>query len=279
MAILNWYVDSVLTQGQDYRGNQLLAKNISSKGYHAIIAEYVYVTPTDIQKILCALPGAWEAFHGKGIDLGGGVACISSTIAQKSSVENIICVEVTEEVVKLCQPIVKAEILGSNQHKVISCIGNFNKLELEPNSLDFAVAWGSLHHSYQLVHTLIECRRVLKPEGLLVVIERAHDNSTPETEINRMLNIEYDEAFLTRTYRDPKMVLTRRDNGEHEYRYSEWAEAFASAGFQIQSARVIRSDPERSGSSNDARISEAYIKGQLGGFLSSKVGYVLSPSS
>ena len=268
-----------MTQGQDYRGNQLLAKNISSKGYHAIIAEYVYVTPIDIQKILCALPGAWEAFHGKGIDLGGGVACISSTIAQKSSVENIICVEVTEEVVKLCQPIVKAEILGPNQHKVISCIGNFNRLELEPNSLDFAVAWGSLHHSYHLVDTLVECKRVLKPEGFLVVIERAHNNSTPQTEINRMLSIEYDEAFLTRTYRDPKMILTRRDNGEHEYRYAEWAEAFDSAGFHIQTARVIRAGSKPSSSSNDARIPEAYIKGQLGGYLSSKVGYVLSPSS
>jgi ubiquinone/menaquinone biosynthesis C-methylase UbiE len=262
-----------LTQGQDYRGNQLLAKNISSKGYHGIIAEYVYVTPTDIQKILCAVPGAWEAFHGKGIDLGGGVACISSTIAQKSSVENIICVEVTEEVVKLCQPIVKAEILEHDQHKVISCIGDFNRLELEPNSLDFAVAWGSLPHSYQLVDTLVECRRVLKPEGLLVVIERAHDNSTPEAEINRLLNIQYDEAFffLTRTYRDSGMILTRRDNGEHEYRYAEWAEAFRSAGFQMQSARVIRAGPEASRTSNDAGIPEAYIKAQLGGYLSSKV--------
>ena len=181
--------------------------------------------------------------------------------------------------VKLCQPIVKAEILGPDQHKVISCIGDFNRLELEPNSLDFAVAWGSLHHSYQLVDTLVECRRVLKPEGLLVVIERAHDNSTPETKINRMLNIEYDEAFLTRTYRDSEMVLTRRDNGEHEYRYAEWAEAFHSAGFQMQSASVIRAGPEASSSSNDARIPETYIKAQLGGYLSSKVGYVLSPSS
>ena len=91
MAILDWYVDSVLTQGQDYRGNQLLATNISSKSYHAINAEYVYVTPTDIQKILCAVPGAWEAFHGKGIDLGGGVACILSTIAQVLRRKHHLC--------------------------------------------------------------------------------------------------------------------------------------------------------------------------------------------
>ncbi len=275
MAILNWYIDNALTEGQDYRGNQLLAKNISSKGYHEIIAEYVYVTPTDIQKILCAVPGAWEAFHGKGIDLGGGVACISSTIARKPSVESIICVEVTEEVVKLCQPIVIREILGHDQHKVIPCIGDFNQLQLESDSLDFAVAWGSLHHSYQLVDTLVECKRVLKPEGLLVVIERAHDNSTPEAEINRMLNIEYDEAFLTRTYRDSEMILTRRDNGEHEYRYVEWADAFHKSGFQIQSARVITARSPELTEPNDAGIPEVYIDSPLGGFLSSKIGYVL----
>ena len=276
---MEWPIDPLLAQGEDYRGNQLLAQNISVKGYDAILEEYVYITPSDIKEIISAVPYAWDSFHGQGIDLGGGVACISSTIACKESVENIICVEVTEDVVRLCQPVVISTILGSEQQKVTPCIGDFNNLHLGPQSIDFAVAWGSLHHSYQLVETLIECKRVLKPDGNLIVVERAHDNSTTQNKIEDLLNIEYPEDFLRKTYRDPSMRLTRRDNGEHEYRYDDWSKAFRQAGFEIKSARVIRSDSSNNVPVNDAGIPEVYLGAKLGGFLTSKVGYLLSPSS
>lgn len=94
-----------------------------------------------------------------------------------------------------------------------------------------------------------------------------------------MLNIEYDRDFLARTYRDTEMTLTRRENGEHEYRYAEWEESFGSAGFRIESAAIIRSGATTSSQPNDAGITEVHIDAPLGGYLSSKVGYVLSASN
>ncbi len=276
MTILRWPIETALTLGDDYRGNQLLAQNISSKGYEAIIAQYVYVTPGDIKNIFSCIPGAWDAFCGKGIDLGGGVACISSTIGTRPEVESIHCVELTEDVVTLCHPIVTDAILKNSKSKVISVVGDFNCLESKSDSMDFAVAWGSLHHSYQLRNTLIECRRVLKPNAHLVVVERAHNNYTPESEIDRMLNVKYDEDFLRKTYRDPNMTLSRRDNGEHEYRYQEWSHAFSAAGFHMVNAVVIRDQSGKNKvTTNDAGLPEVFIDSKLGGYLSSKAGYVL----
>ena len=237
----------------------------------------MFVTPNVIETIFLQIPGAWEAFNGQGIDLGGGVACISSTIATKPNVQSIYCVEISEDVVTFCHPIVTKTVLQDERTKVISVIGDFNHLQVESDSMDFAVAWSSLHHSYQLDETLTECRRVLKPNGHLVVVERAHNNSTSKSEIERMLNIRYDKAFLRKTYRNPSMTLTRRDNGEHEYRYCEWSAAFENAGFLISSAVVIRnSTTSPNPAFNDANLLEVSIEAMMGGHTSSKVGYLLN---
>jgi len=66
--------------------------------------------------------------------LGGGVGCISSTLAKKPEVQKIYCVEMVESAVTLCQPIVKNQILGKNANKVVSVVGDFDQLELEVNS-------------------------------------------------------------------------------------------------------------------------------------------------
>ena len=62
-----------------------------------------------------------------------------------------------------------------------------------------------------LVKTLKECKRVLKKNGIFIIVDRAHNNSTPDSEIERMLNIVYDENFLTKFYRPKGTILTRKE--------------------------------------------------------------------
>ena len=90
MKVHRWPIDKSLTTGEDYLGNQLLAQNSSSLGYEEILAQYVYVTPKDVETIFSRIPNAEQTFYGRGIDLGGGVACISSTIASKPTVQFIV---------------------------------------------------------------------------------------------------------------------------------------------------------------------------------------------
>jgi ubiquinone/menaquinone biosynthesis C-methylase UbiE len=283
MNVLEWPIPKELLHSEDYFGNQCLARNISQKGYDEIIGEYIKITPPQIEQLISLVPGAWDSFYGIGIDLGGGVGCISSTIASKSEVEKLYCVELVDDVVRLCHPIVKKEILKEKEHKVISVVGDYNQLQLESHSIDFAVAWGSLHHATDPVTTLRECRRVLKPAGQFVVIERAHNNSTSDTEIERLLNIVYSVEFLKRTYRDSSLKLTRRDNGEHEYRYRDWERFFQKAGFLVNQRVVLRTKQNNtSGICNDGGLIEIesdFDFRKEGGVRDSITCYILQPQS
>ncbi|KAF6245780.1 class I SAM-dependent methyltransferase [Nitrosopumilus sp. b2] len=278
MEFKNWPREKSLISGQEYLGNQLIAQNASSKGYETIINEYVYIDTKYVSEIFKKIPKVWDKMKGIGVDLGGGVGCISSTIARKEDVKKIFCVELVEDVVKLCQPIVKKEILGENYNKVISVVGSFDNLELEENSIDFAVSWDSMHHSSDLVKTLTECKRVLKKDSILVIVDRAHNNSTPDSEIERMLNIVYDEEFLIKNYRPKDTILTRRENGEHEYRIFEWKNFFKQAGYEILDNIIIKtSTDENKKLKNDDNISEIFVDYELGAFGNRKIMFVLKP--
>ena len=276
MEYLTWKRNPILISGQEYIGNQLIAQDASSKGFRTIIDEYVYIDSEYVEKTFNIIPKSLELIHGIGVDLGGGVGCISSTLAKRDSVEKIYCIEVVEDVVKLCQPIVKKEILKEKDDKVISVVGDFDNLQLEDNSIDFAVSWDSMHHSINPVKTFKECKRVLKKDGILIIVDRAHNNSTPDSEIERMLNIKYDKEFLIKNHRPKNMVLTRKENGEHEYRFSEWKQFFQEAGFNLLESVIIKTTSgENIRIKNDDDIKETFVDYNLGAFGNRKVAFVL----
>jgi ubiquinone/menaquinone biosynthesis C-methylase UbiE len=261
---------------REFLVGRTMARELHQKDYHDIAVQYIFITPQDVEKTLKILPGAWESFTGAGIDLGGGIACVSSIIAKKKDVQSVHCVEYTEDLVKLCQPVFKKAILGEQAGKVISVVGDFNNLELDDNSLDFAVSWDSIHHSYEPIHTLRECHRVLKKGGKLVLVDRAHNNSTPDSEIQRMLAIVYDKEYLKKNYLDENMTLTRSDNGEHEWRYRELDHFFQESRFKLISRVSLKTDNhENRQLKNDVGDLEIFVPFNVGGFGHRKVGFVL----
>ena len=271
-----WKRNPNLISGQEYITNQLVAKEASSKGFSAIIDEYVYINSENVENTFNIIPKSSELIHGTGIDLGGGIGCISSTLAKRNAVDKIYCVELVEDAVKLCHTIVKQEILKEEKHKVISVIGDYDNLELEDNSIDFAVSWDSMHHSIDPIKTFKECKRVLKKNGLFIIVDRAHNNSTPDSEIERMLNITYDQEFLAKNYRPKDTILTRRQNGEHEYRFFEWKKFFKESGFDLIDSVVIKTESDENRKlRNDNNIKEIFVNYNLGAFGNRKVAFVL----
>ena len=271
-----WKRNPNLISGQEYITNQLVAKEASSKGFSAIIDEYVYINSENVENTFNIIPKSSELIHGTGIDLGGGIGCISSTLAKRNAVDKIYCVELVEDAVKLCHTIVKQEILKEEKHKVISVIGDYDNLELEDNSIDFAVSWDSMHHSIDPIKTFKECKRVLKKNGLFIIVDRAHNNSTPDSEIERMLNITYDQEFLAKNYRPKDTILTRRQNGEHEYRFFEWKQFFKESGFDLIDSVVIKTESDENRKlRNDNNIKEIFVNYNLGAFGNRKVVFVL----
>ena len=271
-----WKRNTNLISGQEYVTNQLVAREASTKGFEAIIDEYVYINSENVNSTFNIIPKLSELIHGTGIDLGGGIGCISSTLAKRNAVDKIYCVELVEDAVKLCHTIVKQEILKEEKHKVISVIGDYDNLELEDNSIDFAVSWDSMHHSIDPIKTFKECKRVLKKNGVFIIVDRAHNNSTSDSEIERMLNITYDQEFLAKNYRPKDTILTRRQNGEHEYRFFEWKKFFKESGFDLIDSVVIKTESDENRKlRNDDNIKEIFVNYNLGAFGNRKVAFVL----
>lgn len=277
MRYLNHFPNSIYNKKIkklfDYKGNSKLARILSKKGYREIQKNYTYIGPKIIKKILYASNYSKKFIKGVGIDLGGGTGIVSSTIALSNNVEKIYCNEIVENNIKYCHPIVKKKILKNKVNKVISVVGNFNNLQFKKNKFDFAIIWDSFHHSTAPITTLKQVKRVLKKNSYLFIIDRAHNNDTPKKEINRALNHNYDLEFKKKNYFPLTKKITRKMNGEREYKFNQLEKFFKKTNFKIMDLKILCGD--RKMKKNDIGIRENFVKYEMGGFFKRKVIYAL----
>ena len=112
--------------------------------------------------------------------------------------------------------------------------------------------------------------------GIFIIVDRAHNDSTPDSEIDRMLNIIYDKEFLKKNHRSENEVITRKANGEHEHRFFEWENSFKDAKFEIISKVVLKTESkENRNLKNDNNMNEIFVDYDLGAFGNRKVAFVL----
>lgn len=181
-----------------------------------------------------------EALTGTGIEIGAGTSLLSSVaISHYSAIECIYAVEIVESYATLVMPKVGRHILGGDAGKVMPVIGSFDNIELESKSLDFCLEIHSLHHSHDIETTLREVNRVLKSNAKLVCVDRSQPNSMTEEDREQMLDCLYDKEFLEKNGYPPGISLSRRDNGEHEIKVSEWEEALYRTGFIIEKKHFL----------------------------------------
>ena len=277
MKYINWKKNSGYNKG--YNTNKLIAEKNYKSSSNTIVKAYTQIQESGVLEILKNITNIRKIFSGIGIDVGGGVALISATIAKNFKIDKIYCVEYVEEVVKLCHPIVKKNILEKNFNQVQSIVGDFDNLQLPNNSIDFMISWDSLHHSENPVKTLNECKRVLKDNGFLVIVDKSHNNSVSDDEIINMLDYQYDKEFLKLNNLDTNTILFRKDEGEHEYRFYEWENFFENAGFKIiQNFLIKTKTPSNLSKKNDNDLKEIFVKFNVGGFQQQKAVYVLQPN-
>jgi hypothetical protein len=75
-----------------------------------------------------------------------------------------------------------------------------------------------------------------------ICFDRCHPDTLSDVEVDRMLSEVYSEHFLEANHYPPGIQLTRRQNGEHEYRISEWRSGFETAGLRLRSAVSLASE-------------------------------------
>ena len=131
-----------------------------------------------------------------------------------------------------------------------------------------------MHHSTNIMRTLKEAKRVIKKGGKLIIIDRGHNNNTPNKEIKRMLNVVYPKSFLRSNYLPINKKLTRAMNGEHEYRFFEWENFFKKSKFKILKRLIVKESGLNNIINNDS-INEKKVNFIIGGFERKKIIYLL----
>ena len=241
-GVLRWPVDPALAGSPAVANRDLFAAKLAGAPVDEAIRRYVYLGVRDMDALLRAGEQGL-GFHpvGTGVELGAGCGLLAATAASRPGVERVYAVEVCPAVTERLQPRVAQRVLSpAAAGRVVPTIGSFDDLRLPDASLDFALEIDSLHHSDDLVATLRECARVLKPGAALLCFDRCHPDSVTDAQVEEMLDRVYPRSFLVENGYPTDRPLTRRDNGEHEHRLREWVAAFDAAGFELAHRRVRR---------------------------------------
>jgi SAM-dependent methyltransferase len=232
-----WPVPAELEEGSDvvYR-NSFLA-DLAKVPPAEAVRRYVYLTPAEMRELVesgIAQTGCGP-LSGTGIELGAGCGLLSSVVAQSEAVKDIYSVELCRAAAHQLMPRVASWVLNDRANKVIPVYGSFDDLAVPDSSIDFIVEIDSLHHSYNLERSFCESARALKPGGRMLLFDRCHPDTLGDDEVEAMLNIVYGRDFLAKNHYPLDLKLTRRQNGEHEYRLREWKAGFAAAGLELRS--------------------------------------------
>ena len=230
---LRWPIDPQLEAAVKVSYRSRLAIELANKSAAEINRRYVYLTDRQMSRMLDLVQQHVfaEPLAGVGLELGSGSGLLAVVAAARPAVKAVLALEVCENFDALIQKVADS-VLGSQSTKVIPVVGSFDDLRLPDNSLDFALDHDSLHHSDDLTTTLTECARVLKPGGFLICFDRCHPDSVTDAQVNEMLDHVYSKQFLQFNNYPPDIILTRRENGEHEYRRFEWRGATEAAGLE-----------------------------------------------
>ena len=112
-----------------------------------------------------------------------------------------------------------------------------------------------------------EAHRVTRSSGYFILIDRVHNNSVSDAELDAMVNIQYGREWLLQNNMDPDAVFTRKDNGEHEYRFSEWESFFEQASWKIIEKYMLLETHERNARyENDFGAIQYNLGFEIGGY-------------
>jgi len=231
---------------------------------------YTHILPCQILSCLNLVKNSTDVFKGVEIDMGGGPGIIAHVIAQEYGLrmDNL---ELVEDVIKFAGPIV-SEAFNECAKYVSYYVGSFDQIKRKNSYYDFCVAWDSIHHSVDPCKTLKEAFRVTTKGGYFVLVDRAHNNSIPQSALDRMTNIEYPDEFKIQNGIPLDCSFTRANNGEHEYRYSDWEHFFTSAGWEIeQKIMIVERHEKNKNYQNDFDALQVGINFELGGFERKKI--------
>ena len=115
-------------------------------------------------------PALARLIHGRVIDLGAGTCWVTAKLSKLDRIDQVVALDMSERFLTDVGPRIIRHY-GGVAAKIAFAIGSFNHVPFPDASFDCAWLVASIHHSLSPVKTLLEARRVLRPDGTLFVIE------------------------------------------------------------------------------------------------------------
>ena len=172
------------------------------------------------------------------LDLACGGGWLSGYLSTFSQVKAIYALDSSKRFLsELLYATVK--ILNGNPKKITTIEALFSPILLENSTLDMVVSSSSLHHADSLEGVLKEIRRVLKDDGILVIL-----NETPYSNLKHILSstrsfIRILYKLLFRKYVSTSASVTACGHlydpilGDKNYPLWYWREVIKKAGFRL----------------------------------------------
>lgn len=246
MQIIEWEVPSKDKNSKALINRNTFATSKSNLSTKEMTLVYTHFLPWQLSKMLSTtLAGYQQKIKGTGVELGAGTALLSTQLVNLyPAVEKVYALEYVDEVVKRIQPKVITEFC-QYQNKVLPTIGSFDEIALPDESVDFIFQIESLHHSNHLPTTYAEQARILKKGGILISYDRVHPDTVTDADVDKLLDVAYTTEFKRKYGYPEDGVLTRRMNGEHEYRLHEWKDAMDKSGLKLVEMIPLKRSPDK----------------------------------
>jgi SAM-dependent methyltransferase len=242
--MIRWDIDEGLLRSPAITNRDLFAQKLAAQSDEELITQYAGLTPAQIEQefseIFEIVRDLGFRLEGTGLELGAGVGVLSAVAINRwPDVRQCYALEVVPKVIELLQPRAVRHIARERADKVVGVLGSFDSIAVPDGFFDFCIEYASLHHSEDLVRTLRETARALKPGAPLIAIDRAHHDGVTEEQRRFMLDVQYSVEWKRRNGY-PDTPLSRAQNGEHEVRLNEWLTAFDATGFEVVSRLELR---------------------------------------
>jgi ubiquinone/menaquinone biosynthesis C-methylase UbiE len=150
------------------------SSSTEAETWHKADAHYKFITEQANTLKAVKLLNWNELLDGLGadqvvVDLGCGTGWLSAYLSTFPQISKIICIDSDQQMLESMVPNM-FDFMAGNFDKAECVHGLFEPILLEDKSVDLIVACAAFHHSENLPGLLSEVRRVLKQNGLLVIL-------------------------------------------------------------------------------------------------------------
>ena len=199
----------------------------------------------DLDHCVQHLRRSGRELRGTGIDLAAGTAWAAPRLLASGNVERLYCLDYSQHRLLKLGPTVLAHY-GVPADRVVLVLGSFYELRLPDASVDFMFLSQAFHHAERPDDLLAEMRRVLKPDGAVLIIGehlvgwRSYARYFRNLAVARLIPARLQMRLFGRSATVSRATLRPRardlfpadqDAGDHYYSRREYREMFRGHGF------------------------------------------------